>query len=483
MTWEEAPVKMRRNPADPTSEERARHDATHLPFRPWCPVCVEAWATEDPHYRTTAEEQAKGKARICVDYCEIGEDLADKTDKQEVLVARDKWSKMMHASVAECKGNEDTFIAKQLSNFIMSTGYYEFELKTDGEPVLVAVAKRIKEINKVNIILKNPAAYDPQSNGMAERAVRDFKEQLRAVKIALEIQIKTKIGKRPYYRLHGKNFIGTVMKFGDMVHAKPLMKQARKRSFRIKTVMGIWLGILLRTGEHGVALLGGAPVIRVRTVIRVPDSEKWKADEIASVRATPKKRNSLNEAQTETKTLRETKGFDIGGDGSKLPETLVQESAEMRSRNFRITQDILDAFGYTEGCLGCEARSYGTDHRSHSAACRARLENNMIEDEKLKQMIYRRDARIKKNKHEDAMDNFLEEAPQAPDATKTNADDVDGGELLPFMQESDGDDTPKRTVDSESSDDGDEDEDMEELTKEDDHNEPVLEPINKKQRL
>ena len=86
----------------------------------------------------------------------------------------------------ECKGNADEYIAKQLSNFIMSTGYYELELKTGGEPALVAVAKKIKDITKVNIIFKNPAAYDPQSHGMAERAVRESKEQLRTVKIALE---------------------------------------------------------------------------------------------------------------------------------------------------------------------------------------------------------------------------------------------------------------------------------------------------------
>ena len=88
-TWEEAPSKMRRNPADPTPEQRARHDATHLPFRPWCPVCVEARGTEDLHYRATAEEQAEGKAQICIDYCEIGDDLEDKTGKQEVVVARE----------------------------------------------------------------------------------------------------------------------------------------------------------------------------------------------------------------------------------------------------------------------------------------------------------------------------------------------------------------------------------------------------------
>ena len=85
-------------------------------------------------------------------------------------------------------------------------------------------------------------------------------------------------GMTPYYRLRGRNFVGNVMEFGEMAHATPLKQQASKRSLRSKTVMGIWLGIEPRTGEHRVALLGGGPVVRVRTVIRVPDSEIWNAD-------------------------------------------------------------------------------------------------------------------------------------------------------------------------------------------------------------
>ena len=117
---EEAPVRTTRNPADPTAEERERHDATHLQFRAWCPVCVAARATEDPHYRATVEEKAEGKPPICADYCQIGDDIEDKTDKQECLVARDKWTKMMHATVAEVKGNEDENVAKQLSTVTLS---------------------------------------------------------------------------------------------------------------------------------------------------------------------------------------------------------------------------------------------------------------------------------------------------------------------------------------------------------------------------
>ena len=65
---EEAPARLTRNPADPTREERSRHDATHLRYRPWCPVCVAARATKDPHYERTAEERSEGNPQICADY-------------------------------------------------------------------------------------------------------------------------------------------------------------------------------------------------------------------------------------------------------------------------------------------------------------------------------------------------------------------------------------------------------------------------------
>ena len=114
--------------------------------------------------------------QICADYCEIRDDVLDETDRQNCLVGRDTWSKAIHATIVESKGNTDEHNAKSLKDFISSTGFRRLELKTDGEPALVAVANKVKEISKAKeIILKHPPRYDPKFNGVAERAAREFK--------------------------------------------------------------------------------------------------------------------------------------------------------------------------------------------------------------------------------------------------------------------------------------------------------------------
>ena len=40
-----------KDPGEPSQRERDEHDVTHLPFRSWCRVCLEAKGKEDPHKR------------------------------------------------------------------------------------------------------------------------------------------------------------------------------------------------------------------------------------------------------------------------------------------------------------------------------------------------------------------------------------------------------------------------------------------------
>ena len=68
---EETIVKEVRDPGCPTSEERERHYKTHVPFRPWCPVCVEAKGIEDPH-RSAQRGRKHEIPLVAIDYKSFG---------------------------------------------------------------------------------------------------------------------------------------------------------------------------------------------------------------------------------------------------------------------------------------------------------------------------------------------------------------------------------------------------------------------------
>ena len=40
--YEKAPVRIAKDPQQPTEQDIKEHNVTHLPHRSWCPVCVKA---------------------------------------------------------------------------------------------------------------------------------------------------------------------------------------------------------------------------------------------------------------------------------------------------------------------------------------------------------------------------------------------------------------------------------------------------------
>ena len=61
-----------------------------------------------------------------------------------------------------------------------------------------------------------------------------------------------------------------------------------------------------------------------------------------------------------------------------------KKAEEVTGRNFRITESLLEKYGRTDGCPGCEASLLGEysklsgSARRHTDECRARIESQMV---------------------------------------------------------------------------------------------------------
>ena len=61
-------ARVKKVPTRPSADAVAKHDATHVPYRSWCPVCVAASAREDPHPRRAKADTEAGLPVVQADY-------------------------------------------------------------------------------------------------------------------------------------------------------------------------------------------------------------------------------------------------------------------------------------------------------------------------------------------------------------------------------------------------------------------------------
>ena len=79
---------------------------------------VEGRATDDPYYRRTTEQREHGLLQVRDDYCEIGTNRKDKTDKQRSVVARDTGTQAINAIIVDAKSNGEVDNATRMKHCI-----------------------------------------------------------------------------------------------------------------------------------------------------------------------------------------------------------------------------------------------------------------------------------------------------------------------------------------------------------------------------
>ena len=433
-------AKLKCSPCLPSAEEIARHDATHYPYRNWCPSCVKAKAREDAHFRSgSGTDKETGLPVVSMDY-----ELLE--EKITVLIVKDDASGSTLAYDVEAKGPSDEWVLRQLVRDLEDWGRGDLYLKTDGEPAMLAVQRAVAKLRSHRTLPRNPPAYNPQSNGAAEKAVQDVTAHVRCLLLALEARLKVNIdvnlpiikwiirhaaflhtrysvghdGLTSWRRLTGRTWNGVVIEFGERVFGKlalrrsPTFKKKKrgKKKLASRSVEGVWLGIYPRTGEHIIARLDTGEAIRVRTVNRMVFEQRWKAEDIQAVRALPRRPNprrardgddpegQLNvdaapEARAEPREPRERAAREGGADlGRPVPAEAPREGHH-GPRELQINNRILEKYGFTPNCPGCAYKQLDLEgRRLHTAECRRRIYEAMSADADELDRIERTERRL-----------------------------------------------------------------------------------------
>ena len=108
-----------------------------------------------------------------------------------------------------------------------------------------------------------------------------------------------------------------------------------------------------------VVLKEGGQAIKVRTVRPKTEGVRWSAIAIKDIVATPDMPNPKDDSQKDPRNERNARGLDLGASERQLlPKQCARDEPGL-SRNFRINNRILEKYGPTMGCKGCENKMTG----------------------------------------------------------------------------------------------------------------------------
>ena len=178
-------------PMTPSKAEVLQHRLKHHPFRDWCPHCVRGKGREDRHTGSSQKDEYMGIPKLASDYFYIGqrrpigrqerqeaEEEAEKDGQTPVIVIKDTRSKAIFAHACPCKGVHGAVVGRIIED-LNSLGYKRVLVRTDGEPAILNLWKKVKEQWWGEVVKVERATGDHNSNGDAEQAVQKVEAEVR----------------------------------------------------------------------------------------------------------------------------------------------------------------------------------------------------------------------------------------------------------------------------------------------------------------
>ena len=187
-------VEVAEIPKQPTARERALHEVTHLPFRPWCQHCVATRSYGD-HHATVADATETAEREhptiqadffFCEERCE---------ESKYVLLLVDVWTRFVHAEPLKVRNKRS--VGEAMARFIGSLGHVgTVEIAVDNENVLVAGMEFCRDVRLrmgFQTITTTNKNYDKARTSTAERMIQTVRNLQKTLISQLEGEAKFRV--------------------------------------------------------------------------------------------------------------------------------------------------------------------------------------------------------------------------------------------------------------------------------------------------
>ena len=173
------PREVRPSAMRPGEEIVRLHNLTHCPYQSWCEVCVASKGRSDHYHREAPQPMDGDIARIQMDFMFVGAEgtfVDEPRAKATVLMVICKDDGILSAT--EVRSKTDEYGVEMVIRFLST--YESVEIKTDGEPSIIEVARRVQARRDKTTTLTQTSVGGHQEIGAVERANGTVQAQLRA---------------------------------------------------------------------------------------------------------------------------------------------------------------------------------------------------------------------------------------------------------------------------------------------------------------
>ena len=143
-------------------------------------------------------------------------------------------------------------------------------------------------------------------------------------------------------------------------------KSARKNPLNSRAIEATWVGIHDATIEN-IVIGEDGKAIRVRTILRKIEAERWNKEIEPNINAIPFKFDIESDV-IKVLVLKEDENEDDDAEEMDMSihgEVMIQIESikkDMMRRRLKNTRSIQEEFGYTNDCKGCESAAAGSYH-------------------------------------------------------------------------------------------------------------------------